>query len=694
LGSWQTVSWALVLCAPLMIALTAISFVDHPAAAGAPQWAAFAYLCVISMYVGYSAWYRGLAIGPMAQVSQVQLTQPALSIAWSAAFLGETVGWATIAGGTIVVVSAAAAVRARVAIPTPRAARSAQRHPTVVGAASDDAEILRIGGGPGATDLITRGQDGVPAGSAPQRERAPETAPARGDDDGLGAAGLMSAKQQELLEQLGANPDLILRMDAAGTYLEVRANERAESPLQPHELVGRNVRDLAPPRVAEAMLACARRARESGEMHSIDCELELDGAVRYCESRMLPSGDGEVVIIMRDFTTRRRADAELRRLAEEQAALRRVATVVASDAAPEQVFQLVTEEVCRLLGIREAVLERFVDSETGTVVGRFGSHMVGAFEIGCTLPIEEGLIAWKVLHTGAPASVDSFQGATGELAARIRVLGYRSAVGVPIVVAASTWGALVAALREGESLSPEMQRRMQAFAELVALAVATADSRDELAASRLRIVEASDSERRRIERNLHDGAQQRLVALSLGLRLVQKTLRASPGEAERLLEESSNELAEALTELRELAQGIHPAVLTERGLAAALEVLASRAPLAVALEVHVPQRLPEPVETATYYTISEALANVVKHADADSARVRVERFEGRVAFEIADNGVGGADPDRGSGLRGLRDRVETLDGALWIESASGRGTLVRAEIPVSSRNPATVGRYS
>ncbi len=216
-------------------------------------------------------------------------------------------------------------------------------------------------------------------------------------------------------------------------------------------------------------------------------------------------------------------------------------------------------------------------------------------------------------------------------------------------------------------------------------------ARDELAASRLRIVEASDTERRRIERNLHDGAQQRLVALALRLRLAQGKVRASPEEAERLLGRFSKELGQALDELRELAQGIHPAVLTERGLEAALEVLAARAPLAVTLEVCLSERMPEPVETATYYSVSEALANVVKHAQVDAATVRVESCEGRVEVEIVDEGVGGADTDRGTGLRGLRDRVEALDGELWVESAPGRGTVVRAELPIRSRSPATVG---
>ncbi len=484
---------------------------------------------------------------------------------------------------------------------------------------------------------------------------------------------------------LRAIPDLMLRIDADGTYLDVRANEPVDLPLRPGELIGRNVREVAPPDVADAILACAKRSRETGKMQAVEYELELGGVVHYCESRMVPSGDGEVVIIMRDFTEKRRAEAELRRLAEEQAALRRVATLVASDAPPEQVFQLVTEEVCRLLGIREAILERFVDATSGTVVGRYGSNMSGDFEVGGSLPVERGLVAWKVLETGAPARVESFAGATGELGRRIHALGYDSAVGVPIVVAASTWGVLVAAQREEESLPPETEQRMQAFAELVALAVASAQAREELEASRMRLVEASDAERRRLERNLHDGAQQRLVALSVGLRLAQGKVQESPEEAEELLGLLGEEVSETLTELRELAQGIHPAVLTEQGLEAALEVLAARAPLPVDLQVRLPERLPEPIEATAYYVVSEALANVVKHADADSARVHAEHGVTRAFVEIADDGVGGADPSGGSGLCGLRDRVEAVDGRVLVESPPGQGTVVRAELPLRCR---------
>jgi signal transduction histidine kinase len=482
---------------------------------------------------------------------------------------------------------------------------------------------------------------------------------------------------------LDAIPDLMIRVDRDGTYLDVRADDPAELLRPPDELIGSNVREVLPPDVADAVLACVERALETGAMSSVEYELEIGDVRRWKESRMVPSGTDEVVTIVRDFTVQRRAEAEQRDLAEEQAALRRVATFVAGDPAPDQVFQAVTEEVCLLLGIREAVLERFEDGDMTTIVGRFGERGRPEFEVGTVMPLEEGLAAWQVRHTGGPARVDSYDDLPGELAGRVSAFGFHSSVGVPISVAGATWGALIVALREAETLPPETERRLEKFAKLVALAVASAQAREELAASRLRIVEASDAERRRLERNLHDGAQQRLVALSVALRLAQGKIRDAPEETEELLAVAAEELNEALTELRELAQGIHPAVLADRGLASALDVLAARTPLPVALDVRLlEERLPEPIESAAYYVVAEALANVVKHADADSAAVRVVSGKVSAFVGIEDNGVGGAELDGGSGLRGLRDRVETLRGRLEIDSVPGRGTRVRAQLPL------------
>jgi signal transduction histidine kinase len=205
---------------------------------------------------------------------------------------------------------------------------------------------------------------------------------------------------------------------------------------------------------------------------------------------------------------------------------------------------------------------------------------------------------------------------------------------------------------------------------------------EELRASRARIVEAADAARRKIERDLHDGAQQRLVALALEVRLARARIAKEPELAGPFLERVGQELTEASSELRELARGIHPAVLTERGLEPALEALAARAPLPVTLETRTPERLPESVESAAYFVVSEGLANVAKYARAKHVTVSVERVDGSVTVEVADDGVGGADAAAGSGLRGLADRVAALDGTLTVDSPAGRGTRLRARIPI------------
>jgi PAS domain S-box-containing protein len=498
------------------------------------------------------------------------------------------------------------------------------------------------------------------------------------NERGLGELQRIEARNRALLDAL---PDRVFRISRDGTYLDVHREVSAIGGPTAKELIGRNLRDVLPAGAAAATLVCVERALDRDEPTSLEYALELGGAERWFELRMVPSGPAEVVMIARDFTEQRHAEVARRGLAEEQAALRRVATLVASDAAPEHVFQAVTAAACDLLGIRTAVLHRFEDEATSTIVGKYGEP-TGAFELGRVNRLEEGT-AREVLRTGAPARV-AYAGLTSPGAQELHALGYRGSVGVPIIVAGLTWGALVVALRGDDTLPPATERRLEGFAELVALAVSSAHARNELAASRLRLVEASDAARRRIERNLHDGAQQRLVGLALGLRLAQAKLPAQPDEAAALLVAARAELDEALVELRELAQGIHPAVLTARGLEAALDTLAARAPLPVALEAQLETRLAEPVEAAAYYVVSEALANVVKHARATSVVVRAEQRGDELAIEVVDDGVGGVDLAAGSGLRGLRDRVETLGGELHVTSEAGRGTTVRAALPVAA----------
>jgi signal transduction histidine kinase len=216
-----------------------------------------------------------------------------------------------------------------------------------------------------------------------------------------------------------------------------------------------------------------------------------------------------------------------------------------------------------------------------------------------------------------------------------------------------------------------------------AQSVANAVAQEAMRASRARIVRAADEARQQLERNLHDGAQQRLLSVSFSLRLAEARLPGSPEEARTLVAAASEELAHAIDELQELARGIHPALLTEHGLGPALEALARRAPLPVRVSNELTTRLPPEVEAAAYYVVAESLANVAKYAAASSVDVRVSRENGVAKVEVADDGVGGADASRGSGLRGLADRVEALDGRLRVESPVAAGTCVSAEIPLA-----------
>jgi signal transduction histidine kinase len=254
-------------------------------------------------------------------------------------------------------------------------------------------------------------------------------------------------------------------------------------------------------------------------------------------------------------------------------------------------------------------------------------------------------------------------------------------VAAPVTVGGGLWGALAAGTRAADGLPDGVEQRLCDFAELVAQALANADATEQLAASRARIVEAGDAERRRLERNLHDGAQQRLVSVALDLRLIRATVEKDPQKAAEQLTATQEQLARGLDELRELARGIHPAVLTERGLGPALESLVERAPVPVEITELPDERLAGPVEAAAYYVVAEAITNVAKYAQATRATVGVRRADGNATVTVEDDGIGGADPDRGSGLRGLADRVAALNGQLEVDSAPAQGTRVSARIP-------------
>jgi signal transduction histidine kinase len=370
------------------------------------------------------------------------------------------------------------------------------------------------------------------------------------------------------------------------------------------------------------------------------------------------------------------ANAEAREslaaLAREQAALGRVAVAVATEQSPERVFDVVTEEIARLVGAHAGSTVRYLeDEEAVVVVGNW--EMTDDYERqkGETYALGGGAIT-KVKETGLPART-LYQVQRG---------AEREMVAAPIVVSGKLWGAATVSVHSPERFPENVEERLGAFTRLVAVALANAEAREELTASRARIVQAGDAERRRLERNLHDGAQQRLVALALTLRLAESRLPDDPAAAKALLAQASDDLALGLEELRELARGIHPAILTDRGLAPALEALADRAAVPVRVEGLPDERLPEPIEAAAFYVVAESLTNVAKYASATEARVGVSRDNGLVVVEVSDDGVGGADASKGSGLRGLADRVEALGGRLAVASEAGRGTTVRAELPL------------
>jgi signal transduction histidine kinase len=275
--------------------------------------------------------------------------------------------------------------------------------------------------------------------------------------------------------------------------------------------------------------------------------------------------------------------------------------------------------------------------------------------------------------------VDSYEGVAGQLAATLRSLGIRSEIAAPVVVDGEVWGALIAGSDQDEPFPPDTEQRVASFAELIATAVSNATARSELIASRARIVSAAYAARRRLARDIHDGAQQRLVAALMSLQLADERLGGDPEETRPLLEEALEHTREGLAELRELAAGMHPSILTNRGLRAAARALAGRGVLPV--EVDIPdQRWGADLEAAAYFVIAEALTNIAKHAQAASARVSAHESGGALAIEVSDDGVGGADAGGGSGLLGLRDRVEALGGRLSIESPPGQGTRLRATL--------------
>jgi PAS domain S-box-containing protein len=376
------------------------------------------------------------------------------------------------------------------------------------------------------------------------------------------------------------------------------------------------------------------------------------------------------------------SEARARKLAEEQASLRRVATLVAEGPAPTEVFDAVIAEVGRLLGAAQIGLARYENEHEISVLAIRGQSNE-ILRAGVRLPLDGDSVNARILRTGRSARINFAEQGSGCIAEVLRRDDVNATVGAPIVVNGAVWGMIGASWRGNDQPPADAEERLAQFAELLATAVSNAVMRTELAASRARVIAAADESRRRIERDLHDGAQQQLVTLAVALQRAQARIPSTLEDVRADVGRVADGLTGAVNELRDLSRGIHPAILTEGGLSPALKALGRRSEVRVKLEIGFEHRLPDQVEVAAYYTVSETLTNASKHANATRAWVCLRVEDDTLLLSVRDDGVGGADASRGSGLTGLRDRIEALGGTIQIESQTGRGTLIEVEIPIA-----------
>jgi PAS domain S-box-containing protein len=431
----------------------------------------------------------------------------------------------------------------------------------------------------------------------------------------------------------------------------------------------------------------AERARELGMGSAVGCPIVVGartwGAMTvasYGAEPLAPETETRVARFS-DLVATAIGNAETRgevaRLADEQAALRRVATLVAQGMPSEALFNAVCAEVEALAGADACAVVRFEPSATVTVMG---TH-AGGDPVGARLELDPGYIVAEVHRTARAARFDTDDSAAAGMPGIVRAQRIRSGVAIPIVVEGELWGAITTASRD-RPLPAGTERRLADFTELVATAVANADSREQLTASRARLLTAADDARRRVVRDLHDGAQQRLVHAIISLKIAEEALEAGDGEAVRLVGEALTHAELGNEELRELAHGILPVSLTNGGLRAGLDAVVARLDVAVRLDVP-PERFAAEIEASAYFLVAEALTNVVKHAHAEHAEVRAFVEDGMLHVHVRDDGAGGADPG-GNGLVGMADRVTALGGRLAVGDAPGGGTLVAASLPLST----------
>jgi signal transduction histidine kinase len=422
------------------------------------------------------------------------------------------------------------------------------------------------------------------------------------------------------------------------------------------------------------------------DLRHVGFPLRADG--RALATLLVPAGLGRQAMrrlrvwIVPSLNVLLEAAEERQRFADEQAALRRLATLVAHGAPAREVFDAVAREMGRILGARHALVGRYEADGTVTSVGTWNEgDLKATMPLNSRWPLEEGSVSELVARTRAPGRIDTYD-RDGAFVTTLRERGIVSSVGCPIVVGGSLWGLVVVSSSTSEKLPDDTEQRMRAFAELTAASIANAQSHDDLKASRARVVAAADEARRRIERDLHDGTQQRLISVGLMLHDARASVPAELNDLKDHLSRTAQCVQQALVDLQEISRGLHPAILINDGLRAALKMLARRSTVAVRLNVSLRERLPRSVELAVYYVVSEALANAAKHAHASVAHVDLTAGDSAVRLVIRDDGIGGADLMQGSGLTGLTDRVEAVGGTLTVTSPQGGGTLLLAEIPI------------
>jgi PAS domain S-box-containing protein len=510
-------------------------------------------------------------------------------------------------------------------------------------------------------------------------------------------AEVFAAVAREVGEALGVDATHLGRYDGResvvsvaqwGTHSGVPAGARF--PLEGDNVSTRVLRTGRPARMDDyefASGAIAATIRRLGIRCAIGVPISVEGrtwGVMTATSKAADPFPAETESRLQAFTelvataiANAEARAEVARLAEEQAALRRVATLVAQGPSAAAVFDAVITEVAQLLDASAVTLARYSYDELIVAATRGAGYV----KVGDRYPLGGLNVTSSVVSTGRTARLDDYSNASGHIGEYAQVTGVRSVVAAPIVVDGRTWGVLAAIWSDRGPPPEDTEARLAGFAELLDTAIANADSRDQLTASRARLLSAGDEARRRVVQDLHDGAQQRLVHTVLTLKLAHQALPDDPGRAHALIAEALSAAERGTNELRELAQGILPPMLTRGGLRAGVEAFASRLGLPVEVDV-TDDRVAPDIEASAYFIVAEALTNVIKHARASRAMVRVALEHEALELEVTDDGVGGADRD-GHGLLGIADRADALGGRLQIESPAGGGTVLTAQLPLT-----------